>query len=83
MAGQRIARRSGAGLSLRTRLGLVSLVDKLLPLERERLNEGLSVARCVIVELVQPRRVTRGLSDLVVRRGVERNVPAALSTAMV
>jgi hypothetical protein len=40
------------------------------------LAPALSVERCVVVEAQQPPKMTRGLSDLVIRRAEEADIPA-------
>jgi hypothetical protein len=40
------------------------------------LHPAFSIERCVIVELRQPPKATRGLSDLLIRRATERDIPA-------
>ena len=40
------------------------------------LHPAFSIERCVIVELRQPPKLTRGLSDLLIRRATERDIPA-------
>lgn len=59
----------------------VTTGDRLFRLTQRTLRStGLAphvdVNRCVIVDLTAPPKVARGLSDLVVRRGEERDVPA-------
>jgi hypothetical protein len=40
------------------------------------LAPALTINRCVIVQLTEPPKLTRALSDLVIRRAEERDVPA-------
>ncbi len=58
-----------------------SAAEKLFRMARRgshslHLSPALSVERCVVIQTEQPPKLTRGLSDLVVRRAEERDVPA-------
>ena len=70
-----------AGLTEELRRRDNTPVDKLFRVAQKtaralHLTPGLNIARCVIVECTQPPKATRGLSDLRVRRGEERDVAA-------
>ncbi len=59
----------------------VTPVDKLLRVTQRGLwstglSPHLSALRCKIVETVAPPKIMRGLSDLVVRKAEERDIPA-------
>jgi len=61
-----------------------SLAEKLFQLARSgshslHLSPVLSVERCVVVETQEPPKLTRGLSDLIVRRAKDTDVPSISS----
>ena len=69
-----------AGLNEELRRPGVSPADRLLritqrTLHSTRLSPHVNLVRCLIVDLDAPPRATRGFSDLVVRRALERDVP--------
>ena len=56
-----------------------SLTEKLFQLARNgshslHLSPAVSVERCVVVEAQEPPKLTRGLSDLIIRRAKDADV---------